>query len=61
MSLVDDLLNITETMGSSVERVVSYQEAYTLLLRSLLEIRQLNYQIAVLQDKQNDNRTNTKD
>ena len=61
MSIVDDLLNVTETMGSSVERVVSYQEAYTLLLRSLLEIRQLNYQIAVLQDKNNDNRTNTKD
>ena len=61
MAIVDDLLNVTETMGSSVERVVSYQEAYTLLLRSLLEIRQLNYQIAVLQDKNNDNRTNTKD
>ena len=51
MAIVDDLLNVTETMGNSVERVVSYQEAYTLLLRSLLEIRQLNHQIAVLQDK----------
>ena len=61
MSLVDDLVNITETMGSSVERVVTYQEAYNLLLRSLLEIRQLNYQIAVLQDKNNDDCTNTKD
>lgn len=51
MALVDDLVNITETMESSVERVVSYQEAYVLLLRSLLEIRQLNYKVAELQDK----------
>jgi len=60
MSLVDDLVNITETMGSSVERVVTYQEAYTLLLRSLFEIRRLNSKIAVLQDKNNDYCTNTK-
>jgi len=51
MSIVNDLVNMTETMESSVERVVSYQEAYTLLLRSLLEIRQLNHTIAVLKDK----------
>jgi hypothetical protein len=51
MSIVNDLVNMTETMESSVERVVSYQEAYTLLLSSLLEIRQLNHTIAVLKDK----------
>lgn len=59
MSIVEDLLVITETMGSSVDKVVTYQEAYTLLLRSLIEIRQLNYKIAVLQDKLDDNCTKT--
>lgn len=60
MSIVEDLVTITETMGSSVDKVVTYQEAYTLLLRSLLEIRQLNYKIAELQDKLNDCYTDTK-
>ena len=56
MAVVDDLVSITETMESSVERIISYQEAYILLLRSLIEIRQLNYTIAALEDKLNSNK-----
>ncbi len=51
MSVLEDLLATTELMGSSVERIVTYQDAYTLLLRSLIEIRQLNHRIAVLESK----------
>lgn len=45
MTLVDELSAITELMESSVERKVTYQQAYNLLLRSLVEIRQLNHKI----------------
>ena len=51
MTITEDLLNITETMGSSVEHTLTYQDAYNLLLRSLIEIRQLTYRIAVLESK----------
>jgi len=51
MTLIDDIKNMTETMESSVENVVYYKEAYMLLMRALIEIRQLNHKIAVLEDK----------
>lgn len=61
MPLVDDLAAMTQSMESSVEHVISYEDAYTLLLRSYLEIKQLNHRIALLEAKarQNDNRTKT--
>lgn len=51
MTLLDDLDAMTQAMESSVERVVSYEDAYTLLLRSYLEIKQLNHRIALLEAK----------
>lgn len=57
MTLLDDLDAMTQTMESSVERTVSYQDAYTLLLRSYLEIKQLNHRIALLEAKARNNET----
>lgn len=48
MTLVEELAHTTEVMESCIERVVTYEQAYTLLLRSLVEIRQLNHYIAEL-------------
>lgn len=61
MTLLDDLDAMTQTMERSVERLVSYEDAYMLLLRSYLEIKQLNHRIALLEAKarQNDNCTKT--
>lgn len=57
MTLLDDLDAMTQTMESSVECTVSYQDAYTLLLRSYLEIKQLNHRIALLEAKVRHNET----
>ena len=48
MDLVDDIADATVRIEQGTE---TRQEVYTLLLRALLEIRQLNHRIAVLESK----------
>lgn len=49
MSLIQDLKEAT--VAIEVGETLTYQELYTLLLRSLLEVRLLEHQIRILEDK----------
>ena len=49
MSLIQDLKKAT--VAIEVGETLTYQELYTLLLRSLIQVRHLEHQIRVLEDK----------
>ena len=49
MSLIQDLKKAT--VAIEVGETLTYQEVYTLLLRSLLEVRRLEHAIKVLNEK----------
>ncbi len=49
MSLVDDISAMTVRIEQGTE---TRQEVYTVMLRALIEIRQLTHKLAVLQSKE---------
>jgi hypothetical protein len=49
MSLIQELSDITVAMENEQE---TRQEVYTLLMRAMLEIRQLTHELAVLKNKE---------
>lgn len=49
MSLIQDLKEAT--VAIEIGKALTYQELYNLLLRSLLEVRRLEHQIRILEDR----------